>query len=458
MRLVLFIFLALSLHSAPLEFKAFGTTEREAKENALSDLSSYLSVKVESDYNSYIDSTGTDDASQHLHISSNLPLGGARVSVEKIGRDYQAVASLDPSFSLKFYESTLKTLKIQIDGLATKLPSQNGELKEQTLELLNPLVIDYAKYLAVYKLLGGPDLIEPSITSAEITSQLAGLNNEVNTIDMAIKRLTKDLKVSQVYISPVTPDSSHIPTPFSGVLQDKLLAHLHGITNQNEAKELLTGRYRTDDHGMQLTIFITNAIDGKTLDTRTIRLLPEAYNTYTYQSVDSDFDKAMASGTAVDSSFHAILSTNKGSSDLLFKAKDEIKIGVKVNKPGYFYIVAHVKNSKEEMSYLLPIYDNANGNDRYIRYVPANEVNRDINLGEFTVEPPYGLESLQLIASTMPITKLPETTIKDDYAVLEESNISSAVTHTRALKPKTSTQALSAEATLSYLTTPKEAK
>lgn len=453
MKVLSFLLLSLSLYASSFDFKAYGHTEREAKANALSELAGFLSVKVESDFSNYMDATGAKNISQQLHLSSNLPLGGARVSVQKIGNEYEAMASLDPAFSLRFYESTLKTLLSQIKDLAIKLPGQKGEAKEQTLELLNPLVIDYTKYHAVYKLLGGSELLEPSISSAEIASQLLSLSSEVDTLDMAIKHLTKDLKVSDVYIAPITPDSSHIPTPFSGVFQDKMNAALRGVTYQSEAKELLSGRYRTDKDGMQLTLFLTNPLDGKTLNTRTIRLLPKAYKNFAYQSIDSEFDRAMASGTAVDSSFHASLTTNRGSSDLLFKANDEIKIGIKVNKPGYFYIVAHVKNPKEAMSYLLPIYDNTTGNERFIRYVPASEVNREISLGEFTVEPPYGIESLQLIASTMPITTLPVTKERDGYAVLGEKNIATAVTHTRGLKPKSSVKAQSAEATLSYLTT-----
>lgn len=456
-----FLFLAvfnIALMADRFEFKAFGATQGEAKANALSELAGFLSVKVESEFNSITQSSGGKNASQQLHLSSNLPLGGARVNVVRMGNDYEATASLDPAFSLKFYESTLDSLTSQINSLSSKLSSQKGEAKERSLEQLYPLVVDHAKYHAVYKLLGGNEIAKPSISEAQVVSQIQALSDEVDTLNMAIKHLTKALKVDGIYITPITPDSSHIPTPFSGVVQDMMITAIHGVTNQNEAKELLSGRYRADAHGMQITLFLTDAVSGKTLDTRSVRLLPQAYKTYAYQSVDSEYDRAIASGVAVDENFHATLTTNKGSKDLLFKAGSEVKIVAKLTKPGYFYIVAHAKNPKEEINYLLPIYDNASGDDRFIRYVPANEVNREISLGEFTVEPPYGLESLQLIASTQRFEKLPETKLKDDYALLQDGTIAASVTHTRGLKPKTNSKTLTAEATVDYLTVPEEGK
>ena len=452
-KIILLALLFLSSCVFAFEFKAFGATENQAKENALSELANFLSVKVESQFNSYADSSGAKNASQQLHLSSNLPIGGARVNIVKLGDDYEATATLNPTFSIKYYESTLDSLSTQINRLASQLITQKGQIKEQTLELLSPLVIDYDKYHAVYKLLGGQNRQKPNITSAEISYELLSLNDEVDSIDMAIKRLTKNLKTSNVYVAPITPDSSHIPTPFSSVFQDKTISLIHGVLNQHEAKELLTGRYHVDQNGMQITLFLNDAKTGKTLDTRSVRLLAQAYKNYNYKSIDSDFDQAMASGVAVDSNFRASLTTNKGNSNLLFKSGDEIKIAAKLSMPGYFYIVAHVKNNKESMSYLLPIYNNVNGNDRFIRYVPANEVNREISLGEFTVESPFGLESLQLIASTQRITRLPETTFKNDYALLNEKTIASAFTHTRALKPKSTTEVQTAEATIGYLTT-----
>jgi len=456
MRLFMTLFLLVGFYNTiwgeTFEFKAYGSTQKQAKENALLELANFLSVKVESNFTSYADNKGAKESAQTLKVSSNLPLGGARVSVIKSGEDFEAIASLEPSFALHFYESTLVSLKNQIALLAVKLPQQKGEAKEQTLELLYPLVIEFDKYHAIYKLLGGATPIVSAITAAEISLQLLALGDEVDTIAMAIKRLTSDLKLQSVYITPITPDASHIPTPFSSLFLDKMTGVLHPVVHQNEAKMILGGRYHVDSNGMQITLILTDALNGKTLDTRSVKLLPKGYQAYAYQSVDSEFDRAMASGVAVDATFHASLMTNKGNNNLLFKAGDEIKVGVKLNKPGYFYIVAHVKNPKDTMSYLLPIYETARGNDRFIRYVPANEVNREISLGEFTVEPPYGIESLQMIASTAPITQLPSTYERDGYTLLKEGNIASALSNTRALKIKSNTKSLSAEATLSYLT------
>ncbi len=110
---------------------------------------------------------------------------------------------------------------------------------------------------------------------------------------------------------------------------------------------------------------------------------------------------------------------------------------LKVNKPGYFFVAGHIKNEENELSYLLDLAD-APDDRRFVYFVNADEVNKWVSLGNFVVHPPYGIESLQVLASRNDLVdRLPAYTYDPDseYYVLS-GNIENSVAKTRGLKRK----------------------
>ncbi len=82
-----------------------------------------------------------------------------------------------------------------------------------------------------------------------------------------------------------------------------------------------------------------------------------------------------------------------------FLENSDLIFYVKLNKPGYFYIVGHTFAGEEPFSYLLELAEEASVPRRFVQFVNADDVNRWISLGEFEIYPPLGLEHLQVIAS-----------------------------------------------------------
>ena len=100
----------------------------------------------------------------------------------------------------------------------------------------------------------------------------------------------------------------------------------------------------------------------------------------------------------------------------------------------------------------------ASGKRKFIYYVAADDVNKWVSLGEFEAASPFGVESIQLIASEKDlIDKLPHHQYdhETEYHVIA-TNIEEGVSltrSTRGLKKKENTQvAESAETVLMFTT------
>ena len=100
------------------------------------------------------------------------------------------------------------------------------------------------------------------------------------------------------------------------------------------------------------------------------------------------------------------------------KMGETVKLAARVNRAAYFYGVGHEVRTDSQFSYLLPLQSGAANDpseERFIRYVPADQANHYVDLGDFSVEPPFGTEHAQIIASTQqPKNALP--TVRYDPA------------------------------------------
>ena len=121
-----------------------------------------------------------------------------------------------------------------------------------------------------------------------------------------------------------------------------------------------------------------------------------------------------------------------------------------------FLFIGHTKSTQDEKSYLLDLQD-APGNRKFIQYVNADDANRWIALGEFQIEPPFGIESLQVVAMKQdPLTAIPNTKYDGNYYTIS-NDISEGVAKTRGLvkKKKKVDKVKPAEAVLMFTTLPR---
>ena len=75
-------------------------------------------------------------------------------------------------------------------------------------------------------------------------------------------------------------------------------------------------------------------------------------------------------------------------------------------------------------------------NHRFVQYVNIDDANRWISLGAFQVEPPYGLEGLQVLAyKEKPLHLVPTSQWDGTYWVVAD-NLTQGVARTRGLVKK----------------------
>ncbi len=165
-------------------------------------------------------------------------------------------------------------------------------------------------------------------------------------------------------------------------------------------------------------------------------------------------------GQVVTDALRVDVSTNFGVHAVHLRRGQTVRLLVRMNRPAYFYVVGHVVRESEQFSYVLPLYDGPAGEfraERFTRLVPGDQANHLIDLGEFEVQPPFGLEHLIVTASTASlIDHLPKARYDaaTNYFIIDGSrgNVARAVELTRGLQPKVSSKVMVTEGTLSFTT------
>jgi len=119
---------------------------------------------------------------------------------------------------------------------------------------------------------------------------------------------------------------------------------------------------------------------------------------------------------------------------------------------GYLYIVGYTQTKERKLSYLLELSE-GEGDSRFVKFVNADDASRWISLGIFTIEPPFGVESIQVIASNQKITSLPHAEYDEQsgYHIISK-DIEKALSQTRGLKKKVSQKVEMSEDVMSFTT------
>jgi hypothetical protein len=444
--------------------EGFGNTQEEAKKAALSDLSSAIQVEVQSCFESMVrevDRKVEEFTENVITLKSELPILGAEYESWK-GKDGQKSRAILASENvLKLYTAELIEIEKNVNsyqGLIDKSVSQSERYQLYT-ELLTYLK-QYYKYKTVAILLGGKDIPEIGITEVEIKNRLRNLRGKVDDLNMAARLIAESLADRDgIYIYPPTTKDSHEITQFADAVKKRLSVYLKTVQDPKNADFFMKGSYSILDDGkagIELTYYL---IDSKfnSLETKIISLLPASYSGYEFKPKTMSFDKLLFEGLTVSNEFKIEISTNSGRENLLFKEGEEPEFLVKMNRPGYFYIVGHVvKPGDEKYSYLVDFDDTGeiSGKRKFIRYVNIDDVNKWISLGKFEIVPPFGVESLQSIASTQDLLdRLPLYGYDDKtqlYVVSRDPN--NAVVNTRAIKKRISKEVKSAETVLLFTT------
>ena len=448
--------LSFATQAVSLKVEARAASEQQARREALAALSESILVQVKSESNSLVKGTGERQEELRISSHSDIPLIGADVTCLSTGREVLCEAKLESSKSLVIYVRKLEELRREVGELDARIAKLEPASRYPQLIQLLTIAEQFEKYRAVAQILGA-EAISHAVKIHDIQEQLRSLEKHASTMDIAAQVIAKGLRTEALYIYPASPQGSHEVTPFGRVMRDKISQQLNPVNSPDKASQYLKGEYEQIDNGIHLTYRLLDS-SGNTLETRIAALAPAAYKGVQTKPVTLDFDRLLHDGVVLGSDFKAQLNSNRGSEGVLFDEKDEVELFVKISRPGYFYVVGHVVKPTENYSYLLEV-SNADGDRKFIRYANADDVNKWLSIGRFEATPPFGIESLQLMASSDdPISRLPSHQLdKKSELYVTAKNAQQGITNTRALKPKRTEadKVYQTEAVLMFTTMPK---
>ncbi|OIR19457.1 hypothetical protein GALL_03380 [mine drainage metagenome] len=418
---LLLLLFQVDLFAADIVGQGWGDTEAAAKREALADISSKISITVRSRFKSTqvvsartVDKNRSEAVAQlsenTVETNSELPILGAEYASRTEGSQVSVQATLETSKSLPLYEKRLDALRDHIAALkADTAKAKDGDAQYNGIMHMLTLLDEFRKLntVAIY-LNGRPH--DPGITEEALENQLRAVTKQVDSLDLAAKILTAGMNEPGIYILPARTRQSNEVTPFAALLRDRMSANLKTALTPRDAAYMLIGQYQELNDGVDVTyrLFDINAIAQKT---NSVHISKNAYAGLETTPKTTDFEQLLKAGVAVSGDLHVEVSSNLGRHDLLFNEGDEVEFFVKLNESGYFYVVGHTAKTSESNSYLVELHQ-AEGPRKFVYFVNADDANKWISIGKFSVVAPFGVEGIQVIASSKDlIDALPAATL-----------------------------------------------
>lgn len=451
-------------YSAEIVGTGRGSTEAEARREALSDLSSRISITVRSNFkstqtvNSLISEkknaeTVFQAAVKTMETNSELPILGAEFASSAEGSQVSVNAILETSKSLPLYTARLSELQARMLSLNKQVSNEkNGAAQYASIMDIFTLLDEFKKLNTVNTYLSGNPQT-PGIDEDALQNKIRSVRSQADSLDLAAQFLTEGISASNIYIFPAKTKNSNEITPFAALLKDKLSKYLKTTLSPSGASFTFVGQYDESNTGVDVTYHL---IDDTSLahKTNSVHVIKAAYSGLATTPTTTDFDQLLKAGVAMSGNLRVDVSTNLGKRDLLFHQGDELELLVKLSEPGYFYAIGHTVKETENKSYLVELRE-ADGPRKFVYFVNADDANKWISIGKFQVEAPFGVEGLQVYASnkdladSLPATKLDSTT---GLYVVDAANRKEGVVKTRALIKKFAKTAETSEASLMFTT------
>jgi len=450
----------LNLGATDFTGTGFGESIAEAKSEALSDLSQSIKAEVRSSFENHKfeqkEGNSGSFSKSSVKVSSNLPIIGAEFELFDNTDNIEALVKLDPSKASVLYATKLQELLVEIDSLALEVDGKKSNVqKQKLLALLLNKLNEFSRYQSVAIVVGVEPMQQPRINIGQVQGQLVSLENDIDSLEMAGDILAKPFtKFDKIYIYPAKTSQSHEVTPFANALKMQLSSKLKTVALPADASYWLIGEYTQMKEGIVLSYALVDTAKREDIEASVLSLPSKAYKGLRTKPQSISFDKLLHTGIVVSDKLRVSINTNKGNDELLFRSKEEIKLMVKMTKMGYFYVVGYTQTKSGKHAYLLEL-EEAPSDAKFIKFVNADDTNKWLELGSFVVEAPYGVESLQVIASNHKFTSLPQYHYDEESEYyLIGKDVKEGLVKTRGLhkkKPKNK-ETIKSEAVLMFTT------
>lgn len=434
----------LQLCAIVLSGSGVGDTPEQAKNNALSELSSTIFVQVQSklvETNSEENYRLSSKTLKEITLESNLPIMGAEYSIptKQKGR-YTVIASLNSLTALPIYETKLKALTVELEQAKSVLSAtQSDEVVYQQLLTAKTLLETFTVYKLIYSSLGGNFQQQAPYTESEVNSSITRLQQSYDDLQFALKSIAQTFgSYKNIYAHYPSVYPSDEVTQFARVVRTNLTNLLSSVDEPLKADYNLVSSYEIlNDKIVQNMRLIDK--QGNLRAEAILNLNPPAYQNTDYRPKSLDIAQAIEMRELVSDKLRIELSTLQGKNRQLFIKGQEVKFMVKANQPCQFYIASHVYQYDETVySYLLSLYPSASGDARFAYRIGAEDCNRWIELSAFDATDPFGVEILQVFATTGEIeVMIPSTEFDQATGLCKLSDKpKEAIVAMRGLKPK----------------------
>jgi len=442
-----------------------------AKNRAQSDLTGQIQSNIKSEFVSEVAEKANsikEYTSSRIKAMSDLQLEGIQWQTEKTNDLITAYAILNKKNAARFYQQKTSKLINDLNGslLAADQFTASGRKDKALLKLIEAgrLFNQIEQNILINMVLGGrgTDLTPPisrAVLDTKITNIAAqnfnNFDDAVNGICFQIAPQISDNK--KIKIFPFEYQNTAFGSSLSDYIRQKIEQGLSKFKKYKSIQSTekpdkidylsISGSYWIKKNTVEIISLIYNE---KGLNTGSARVnFPLSYITglgieYKPKNIlDALSDeKLFAKNEAVHGDLKIEVWTNKGDRNLIFRANEEMKIFVRMNAPGYIRIIYHLANGARA-----PLYTNF--------YINEAKVNKPVPMPDtFVCSPPFGVERLQVFASTKEFSELPVKTVMiagEEYEVLAE-DIKTHLGKTRGMLRKKSKKRKTAERVLTITT------
>ncbi|MFH0992108.1 MAG: DUF4384 domain-containing protein [bacterium] len=246
-----------------------------------------------------------------------------------------------------------------------------------------------------------------------------------------------DLRSASVLVYPFVYQDTKIGSPFSryfkNVLESKLVEvakwtpvqqlevdkpRTRNITLESakasDAEYIVKGSYWIQERGIKLIVSLLRIQDGKIVGSvekvvsdSTLKNTGQSLMPPNLEQALAD-EKKLAQGEEAGAGLTIDVWTNRGAEDLVFTKGDRMRVFVRVNLPCYIRFIYHLADGKRTVL-------------ERNHYIDESKVNKEYHSPqwEFECDEPYGVERLQVFASTEEFSPI-ETEYINGYYYLKE--------------------------------------
>lgn len=266
----------------------------------------------------------------------------------------------------------------------------------------------------------------------------------------------------KIFVIPFTYQDTKMSSPFARYFQAALETEFGQISKWNAVNQtssfkprsmqitrdlaedsgaewLLSGTYWEQDEQIKVLANLRNVNTGKPLagaeavfDKELLKSPPLDFKPQNFEKALLE-QKAFAEGEFVSGQLQVEVWTNKGNENLLFSEGETMKVSVRINREAHVRLLYILADGRRTLLY-----------DDY--YLDQSKVNRVVEVpDEFICAPPFGVELLICLASTVPFEKV-ETVEEDGYLFIKEVSPEAVAREIRGFKKINNKESFQAEA------------